>query len=145
MTGSLAERPAPLIPAPTPLLPSSRLPRPQVTFEAEFQAGASGRNFGWVKLNGESLAAAVAAAGWAKVKDQGTSSKSSELEELVSALRTPVCDPIGSGIRRGLVCLACVGWAADVEIMALLCRATTFMLFGAKAADEGKRQQNSLH
>lgn len=56
----------------------------QVTFKVEFQAGASGRNFGWVKLDGESLAAAVAKAGWAKVKDQGTSSKSSELEELVS-------------------------------------------------------------
>lgn len=57
---------------------------PQVTFKAEFQAGASGRNFGWVKLDGESLAEAVAKAGWAKVKDQGTSSKSSELDKLVS-------------------------------------------------------------
>lgn len=55
-----------------------------MTFKVEFQAGASGRNFGWVKLDDESLAAAVAKAGWAKVKDQGTSSKSSELEELVS-------------------------------------------------------------
>lgn len=55
-----------------------------MTFKAEFQAGASGRSFGWIKLNGESLAAAVAAAGWARVKDQGASSKSSELDELVS-------------------------------------------------------------
>lgn len=59
-------------------------PSPQVIFKAEFQAGASGRSFGWVKLDGESLAAAVAGAGWAKVKDQGASSKSSELDELVS-------------------------------------------------------------
>lgn len=54
-----------------------------MTFKAEFQAGASGRNFGWIKLDGESLAAAVAGAGWARVKDQGASSKSSELDELV--------------------------------------------------------------
>lgn len=59
----------------------------QVTFKVEFQAGASGRNFGWVKLDGDSLAAAVASAGWAKVKDQGTSSKSSELDELVRGER----------------------------------------------------------
>ena len=43
----------------------------------------SGRNFGWAKLDGESVAEAVAAAGWAKVKDQGSSSKSSELQHLV--------------------------------------------------------------
>lgn len=55
----------------------------QVTFKVEFQAGASGRSFGWVKLNGDSLAVAVASQGWARVKDQGTSSKSSELDELV--------------------------------------------------------------
>ena len=59
----------------------------QVTFKVEFQAGASGRSFGWIKLNGESLAAAVASAGWARVKDQGTSSKSSELDELVRPTR----------------------------------------------------------
>lgn len=56
----------------------------QVTFKVEFQAGASGRNFGWVKLEDESLAAAVAEEGWARVKDQGTSDQSSELDELVS-------------------------------------------------------------
>lgn len=55
-----------------------------MTFKPEYQAGASGRNFGWVKLDGESLAAAVAKEGWARVKEQGTSSQSSELEELVS-------------------------------------------------------------
>lgn len=55
----------------------------QVIFKVEFQAGANGRNFGCVKLEGESLAAAVASAGWAKVKDQGASTKSSELDELV--------------------------------------------------------------
>lgn len=54
-----------------------------MTFKPEFQAGASGRNFGWVKLDGESLAAAVAREGWARVKDQGSSNQSSELEELV--------------------------------------------------------------
>lgn len=49
----------------------------------EFQTGASGRKFGWVKLGEESLAAAVAREGWARVRDQGTSSRSSELEELI--------------------------------------------------------------
>ncbi|CAM9480909.1 unnamed protein product, partial [Ectocarpus fasciculatus] len=67
----------------------------QVTFKVEFQAGASGRNFGWVKLDGESLAVAVAAAGWARVKDQGTSSKSSELEELVELGKTAEANKLG--------------------------------------------------
>ncbi len=70
----------------------------QVTFKVEFQAGASGRNFGWVKLDGESLAAAVAAAGWARVKDQGANSKSSELDELVSS-SSPGCCWGGGGVR----------------------------------------------
>ncbi|CAM9317809.1 unnamed protein product [Choristocarpus tenellus] len=56
----------------------------QVTFKVESQAGSSGRNFGWVKLDGESLAAAVAREGWARVKksEQGRDSQSAELEEL---------------------------------------------------------------
>lgn len=74
----------------------------QVTFKVEFQAGASGRSFGWVKLDGESLAVAVATAGWAKVKDQGTSSKSSELDELVRhgvvyGMYASVCLVVGYG------------------------------------------------
>lgn len=57
-------------------------PTTQVSFKIEFQAGAVGRNYGWVKLDEVSLAAEVAREGWARVKDQGTSNKSSELEEL---------------------------------------------------------------
>lgn len=88
---------------PPPACPA--LPRPlaqQVTFKVEFQAGASGRNFGWIKLDGESLAAAVAKAGWARVKDQGASSKSSELDELVNVFfffYLVVCVSVTVGFR----------------------------------------------
>lgn len=74
----------------------------QVTFKPEYQAGASGRNFGWVKLDGESLAAAVAKEGWARVKEQGTSSQSSELEELVSPA------VVLSGFRECFVCFVTI-------------------------------------
>ncbi|CAM9546987.1 unnamed protein product, partial [Discosporangium mesarthrocarpum] len=61
----------------------------QVTFKVESQAGPTGRNFGSVKLDGESLAAAVAREGWARVKktEQGRDgdSEHDELAELGQA------------------------------------------------------------